>query len=100
MKIYGFPLSPFVRVAVAADFASPFANAGDNGLGWINSDVTVYLHRLPVTEWVGFEVVDHGATDGVAIGVCRLHDERGPIGTASIAALAQRQMSPVSNPGT
>jgi hypothetical protein len=96
--VEGVPLSPFVRVAVAADFASPFANAGDAGLGYINSDVTVYLHRLPVTAWVGFEVVDQGATDGVAIGECRLYDETGAIGTASVTALAQRQMSPVSNP--
>jgi hypothetical protein len=97
--VEGVPLTPFTRVAVAADFASPFANAGDQGLGFINSDVTVYLHRLPTTQWVGFEVVDHGETDGVGIGVCRLYDERGAIGTASVTALAQRQMSPVSNPG-
>jgi hypothetical protein len=48
--VEGAPLTPFVRVAVAADFASPFANAGDQGLGSINSDVTLYLHRLPVKD--------------------------------------------------
>ena len=79
--VEGIPLTPFVRVAVAADFASPFANASDKGLGYINSDVTIYLHRLPVTEWIGFEVVNHGATDGVAIGECWLYDEQGAIGT-------------------
>jgi hypothetical protein len=89
--VAGTPLTPFVRVAVAADFASPFANAGDHGLGFINSDVTLYLHRLPVTQWIGFEVVNHHATDGVAIGECWLHDERGPIGTSTVAALAQRK---------
>jgi hypothetical protein len=88
----GRPLTPFVRVAVASDFTSPFAHAGDNGLEFINSDVTVYLHREPRTEWVGFEVIDHGATDGVAVGACRLYDEDGPIGEASCAALAQRRM--------
>lgn len=86
----GAPLTPFVRVAVGADFASPFANAGDKGLGYINSDVTLYLHRLPVTNWVGYEVVNHHATDGVAIGECWLYDEQGPIGTSTVAALAQR----------
>ncbi len=91
----GMPLTPFVRVAVAADFASPFANAGDKGLGFINSDVTLYLHRLPVTEWIGFEVVNHHATDGVAIGECWLYDEQGPIGTSTVAALAQRK--PMTN---
>ncbi len=87
--IGGEPLTPFSRVALAADFASPFANAGDAGLAWINSDVTVYLHREPVTKWIGFEVVNHHATDGVAVGECWLHDEAGPIGTATVAALAQ-----------
>ena len=91
----GDPLTPFVRVAVGCDFASPFANAGDKGLGYINSDVTLYLHRLPVTEWVGYEVVNHQATDGVAIGECIVHDEKGPIGSATVTALAQtRVMTP------
>jgi hypothetical protein len=88
----GRPLTPFVRVAVSADFASPFANAGDNGLEFINSDVTVYLHREPATEWIGYEVINHGASDGVAVGECFLYDELGPIGSASCAALAQRRM--------
>ena len=78
------------RVSLAADFSSPFANSSTEGLGYINSDVTVYLHRLPATEWIGFEVADHHATDGVAIGECWLYDEQGPIGQASCAALAQR----------
>ena len=89
--IEGVPLTPFARVAVAADFASPFANAGDHGLGYINTDLTMYLHRLPVTEWIGFEVTNHQASDGIAIGECYLYDEQGPIGTASVAALAQRK---------
>jgi hypothetical protein len=90
--VEGRALTPFVRVAVSADFTSPCANAGDAGLEFINSDVTVYLHREPVSEWIGYEVVNHGATDGVAIGECFLYDEEGPIGSASCAALAQRRM--------
>lgn len=89
--VEGSPVTPFTRVAVAADFASPFANASDQGLGYINSDVTVYLHRLPKAEWIGFESVNHHATDGVAIGECFLYDEFGPIGSATCAALAQRR---------
>ena len=89
--VEGVALTPFVRAALAADFASPFANAGDRGLGFINSDVTLYLHRLPVTQWIGFEVVNHHATAGVAIGECWLYDEEGAIGTSTVAALAQRK---------
>ncbi|MET0272095.1 MAG: thioesterase family protein [Phenylobacterium sp.] len=89
--VEGVPLTPFVRVAVAADFASPFAHAGDKGLEYINSDVTVYLHRELHGEWLGFEVVSHGATDGIAVGDCFLYDEDGPIGSASCCALAQKR---------
>jgi len=89
--VEGRPLTPFVRVAVAADFASPFANAGDQRLKYINSDVSLYLHREPVGEWLGFEVTDHGDTAGVAFGQCRLYDIEGPIGAASCCALAQKR---------
>ncbi len=65
------------------------------GLGYINSDVTLYLHRLPVTRWIGFDVVNHHASDGIAIGECWLYDEKGPIGTSTVAALAQRK--PMTN---
>lgn len=90
--VEGSELTPFTRVAVACDFASPFANAASTGLAYINSDVTLYLHRLPKSEWIGFETVNHQATDGVAIGECFLYDEEGPIGSATVAALAQRRM--------
>jgi hypothetical protein len=88
----GEPLTPFVRVALASDFASPYANAGDKILNYINSDVTLYLHRTPMSEWVGFEVVNHQATDGIAVGECWLYDEIGAIGTATVAALARDAM--------
>lgn len=87
----GEPLTPFSRVAVACDFVSPAAHAGTAGLGYINSDVTLYLHRLPVGEWIGFETVNHGATDGVAVGECFIHDEAGRIGFGSCCALAQKR---------
>jgi len=78
-----------VREALAAEFASPYANAGDRMLNYINSDVTLYLHRTPLGEWIGFEVVNHQATAGVAIGECWIYDETGAIGTATVAALAR-----------
>lgn len=89
--VAGRPLTPFQRVAVAADFASPLANSGSAGLAYINVDITLYLHRYPAGEWIGFESTDHGASDGIAIGQCRLYDEQGPIGAALVAALAQRR---------
>lgn len=87
------PLTPWLQVAVLADFANPFANSGEGGLGYINSDVTLYLHRLPVGEWLGMEVVNHQATDGVAIAECYLYDLQGSIGSSSVTGLAQKKSS-------
>jgi hypothetical protein len=89
----GSPLTPFMRAAMPADLANPFANSGDRGLAYINSDVTLYLHRLPVDEWIGLEVVNHHATDGIANGQVVLYDRTGPIGTSSVCGPAQRGMS-------
>ena len=88
--VAGVAITPYARVAAACDFVSPFAHSGDGGLGYINTDVALMLHRLPVGEWVGFESSYHGADAGIAAGECRLHDERGAIGFASCVALAQR----------
>jgi hypothetical protein len=87
--VEGVALTPFTRVAVSADFTSPLANRSETGLGYINTDVTVYLHRLPVGEWLGFEAINHHASDGVAIGESVLYDVEGAIGSVSCAALRQ-----------
>jgi hypothetical protein len=87
--IGGVPLTPFARVALAADFTNPLTNSGSGGLGYINSDVTLYLHRLPAGEFIGLETVDHAAAAGVAVGQARVHDEAGPIGAAVVAGVAQ-----------
>jgi hypothetical protein len=85
----GRPLTPFSRVALCADFVSPFSMIGDRGAGFINSDVNLHLHRLPASEWIGFEVVNHQATDGIGLGQVRLYDAQGSIGAATASAVAQ-----------
>ncbi len=87
----GEAYTPFVRIATGVDYTSPVSNAGANGLDFINSDVTLYLHRAPVSEWIGYEVTAHQSRDGVAIGQCTLHDIEGAVGFSSCAALAQRR---------
>jgi hypothetical protein len=89
--VEGEPYSPFSRIATGIDYTSPTSNASETGLDFINSDVTLYLHRLPVGEWIGYEVTDHQSAEGVAIGHCVLHDIKGPVGFSSCAALAQRR---------
>ena len=83
------PLTPVQRAALAADLTNPLANSGSEGLGYINADITLYLHRLPRAEWIGFEVLAHHADAGIAVGECALYDEAGAIGRSVVAALAQ-----------
>jgi len=89
--VEGEPPSAFARVTVAADYASPLANTcGGRGYAFINSDLTIYLDRLPSDEWVGFESISHEASDGIGIGHCNLYDTEGRIGWASACGLAQQ----------
>jgi hypothetical protein len=90
--VQGVPLTPFIRAAQVADIASPFAHySSDRGLAYINTDVTLYLSRLPEGEWIGVETANHQARLGVAVGEVLFYDETGPLGFASCAALAQRR---------
>jgi acyl-CoA thioesterase len=86
--VEGVRLTPFVRAALAADYTNPFANSGERGLNFVNADITLYLHRLPETPWIGFEVASHQSEEGVAVGECTLYDERGPIGHSLVCAVA------------
>lgn len=89
--VEGEPHSPFARVAVAADYASPLSNTcGGRGYAFINSDLTIYLDRIPRGEWVGFESIAHESSEGIGIGHCNLYDETGRIGWASACGLAQQ----------
>jgi hypothetical protein len=97
--VEGEALTSFVRVALAADYTNPWANSGNQGLQFINADITLYIQRLPEQEWIGFEVVNHGSAEGVAIGECALYDKEGPIGRSTVCALANRRMGPGPGPG-
>jgi Thioesterase-like superfamily len=89
--VAGVALTPFVRAAFAADFTNPFANSGDAGLKYVNADITLYLHRLPVGEWLGFEVTSHHSHDGIAVGECTLHDLQGAIGTSTVTGVSNQR---------
>ncbi|HEX3715268.1 MAG TPA: acyl-CoA thioesterase domain-containing protein [Trebonia sp.] len=90
--IAGEELTPLVRLAMAADLASPVSNFSERGLSFINADYTVYLGREPEGEYVGIQPSAHISERGVAAGHCVLHDLRGPVGFATVAAVANPAM--------
>ncbi len=75
--------TPLMRVAAASDFG--------NGLSWTlplerylfaNTDLTLYIQRPPVSEWVGVDSRTWIETSGIGITRSVLHDESGPLGFA------------------
>jgi hypothetical protein len=90
--------SPFVRAVAAADLVNPFGNFGDKGLSYINADLTLYLGRLPIGEWIGLEVAARTSSAGVAAVVARLYDTQGAIGHCSVASVASQFTAPTTNP--
>jgi hypothetical protein len=91
--VEGEEISPLVRAALAADFANPLVNGGGpSGLAYINADLTLYLTRDPVDEWVGMEAAGHMAADGVAVGTAWLYDRNGRIGHSSVAAMPDARL--------
>ena len=90
--IAGEPLTPLVRLAMAADLSSPVSNYSTSGLSFINADYTVYLGREPQGEHVGIQPSGQISEHGVAAGQCVVHDLRGPVGFVTTAAVANPAM--------
>jgi hypothetical protein len=84
--------SPLTRVLVAADSGNGVSAAlpFDRWL-FINTDLTVHLHRHPAGEWVCLDSVTFAAPDGVGLSDTALFDERGLIGRAAQTLLVDRR---------
>ena len=84
----GEPMSPFVRAAAVADVGNPLTNWGSEGLQFVNSDVTLLLSRLPQGTMLGMAARDRQEADGVSVGSAVMFDTSGPVGLATVTALA------------
>jgi hypothetical protein len=83
--------SPLQRVATAADFGYGVSAALERGKYlFINPDLSIYLHRLPVGEWVALEARSFAEAHGVGVAESALHDERGRIGRSLQSLLVDR----------
>lgn len=91
--VAGETTSALSRVVAAADFANGISAPLDWNEGWtfINPDLTVYLHRLPASDWVGVDAVTWPEDRGIAVAEAALHDERGRIGRSVQSLLLDRR---------
>jgi hypothetical protein len=82
------PVSPIERVAAAGDFGNGIASV----LSWdehifINPDLTLYIEREPVGEWVALQSRMRVARGSVASAESVIWDEYGRVGRATQALL-------------
>jgi hypothetical protein len=83
--------SPLCRVLVAADSGNGVSASLDyQRWRFINPDLTVYLLRPPVGEWVALEA-STAAADGIGLADTALHDTQGPIGRSAQALFVDRR---------
>ncbi|MBV8219323.1 MAG: thioesterase family protein [Solirubrobacterales bacterium] len=76
------------RLAAAGDFGNGISAtlSWDNYL-YINPDLTLYVEREPVGEWICLDAVTRIAPDGIGMAESVLYDERGRVGRATQALL-------------
>lgn len=86
--VAGSETGPLALTGIVADGTNPQANSGARGLVYINSDLSLYMHRPPAGEWICLEVTGHQADRGIAVGTATFHDLDGPFGQAIVGALA------------
>jgi hypothetical protein len=84
--------SPLARAVAAADFANGIsAVLPISDWLFVNTELTVHLHRQPEGEWVGLDARTVSESSGIGLASGVLHDELGPIGTCAEALFVERR---------
>jgi hypothetical protein len=76
--------SPAQRAVAAGDFGNGISRLLDwNEWLFVNTDLTVHLHRDPEGEWVALDARTILEPNGSGLAVSTLHDRTGPVGIAA-----------------
>lgn len=86
--VAGEDATPFQRAVTLAESTSLMSHWGDEGIGFINADLTVALARLPRSGDIGIEADEHLSEAGVAVGSASLFDRDGVFGTGTVVAVS------------
>jgi hypothetical protein len=79
--VAGEEITPLQRVAAAADFGNGISGVLERGRYlYINPDLTVYLYRPPVGDWVALDAVTAVEPIGIGFAESAVYDERGRVG--------------------
>ena len=75
--------SPIQALCPLADCGNGISwNAPTTEMGFMNSDLTVQIHREPVSSWLASESISHWQPTGIGMSQSVLYDTQGPVGTA------------------
>lgn len=87
--VEGEETSPVMRVAGTSDFGNGLAHIRmDDGTAFINTDISLYLHREPVGEWICLDVTSAAHDTGIGVIDGVVYDTEGPVGTLVQSILA------------
>ncbi|MGK8485433.1 hypothetical protein [Nocardia asiatica] len=82
--VAGTDPSPLERTLAAADSGNGVSAVLDwSKYLFINTDLTVTLHRQPVGEWVCLDAVTYPQPHGIGMAESALYDEKGPLGRST-----------------
>ncbi len=75
--------SPIQSLCPLADCGNGISwNAPTAEMGFMNTDLTVNIHREPVSDWLAADSISHWQPSGVGMSQSVLYDAEGPVGTA------------------
>jgi Thioesterase-like superfamily len=78
------PASPLARTIAAADFGNGISRVVDfDDYLFVNTDLTVHLHREPQSDWVLVDASTRLEGNGAGLARSTLSDERGQLGLAA-----------------
>lgn len=75
--------SPIQSLCALADCGNGISwNAPPESMGFMNTDLTLQVHREPGSDWLASEAVSHWHGTGIGMSQAILHDRSGPVATA------------------
>ncbi len=83
--------SPFQRACPIADCGNAISRNHElNDVSFVNSDITVSLHRMPESDWLASRAISHWRENGIGLSHATLFDESGEIGFALQSLILRR----------
>ena len=90
--VRGEETTPLVRVAATSDFGNALGHIRPNeSVGFINADITLYLHRMADGEWICLEANGVAQPYGLGMIETAVLDQHGPIGRVCQAVIVNRR---------